>query len=343
MLQMETLFALSEIDPKHPALTTHRPTVVRVVATIDFASTFVRGELCDYILISRPHYVLLRELAVLLRMLHAGAPPEIRNARPMLPDSWIGDALDELLTRDRERLRGLVEPLQKHAVALYQEELPPDPVLLNDWLAAQMAKADPCALELLVMYSGADHFVLFHELSHALELDPHDGPRNLATELATDRGALSLMIIRIGSSKTRVSLGLPEVPPEDLVIGPTAYLHLLRMLALFHGAWRSAAALADETFAPEDRAVAETRRALAEIDARLAYLIASASAFALEPLVPRIITRVVSGHALSRAAGALLLEQVGQEFELDDLPRFDVSAARASLDGALGPPQASAP
>jgi hypothetical protein len=261
VLQMETLFVLSEIDPKHPALATHRPTVVRVVATVDFASTFVRGELCDYILISRPHYVLLRELAVLLRTLHAGAPPEIRNARPMLPDSWIGDAVDELLTHDRERLRELVEPIQKHAVALYQEELPPDPVLLNDWLDARGVKGDPFAWELVVMYTGADHFVLFHELSHALDLDPHDGPRDLATELSTDRGALSLMLIGVGSSKARVSLGLPELPPEDLLIGPTAYLHLLRMLALFHGAWRSAAALADQTFAPEDRAVAETRRA----------------------------------------------------------------------------------
>lgn len=341
-LQYETLIVLTEQDPEHPSLRTHRPTVVKILQTVDFASTSIRGERCDYVLIASPHFVLLRELAVFLRALQAAwverghEVPAIVNASWF--DTWVATALSDLLDDDPAAVVSLFMPLQRHAVNLWQGRIPFDPPQMDVWIRDGIDSRDPLAYEIAATYVGIDRFLLFHELGHRLEGHAPAGPRSLAAEVAADRAALSLMIARTG-----VALGddpppgLPTPTFDELVLGPVTYLHLLRVIALFVGAFTATATLADAAFAPGDRALASARDGARELEVRLVGLGAAARTFQMRPLTKRLVERAVHLHALYIGACATLLTQADVPFAVADLPVFDVRRALGLLAEVFPP------
>jgi hypothetical protein len=337
-LQLELLSVLTALEADHPALGVHRPTVVRLVATPGLDSTFARGTCCDYVLLAAAHFSLVRELAVLICAIHAWWVEDSEGS-PTLDENWIETAMLRLLARPAGALDAVFTPLQRHIVSLSVGKTPVSPRPLDAWIANEAASGNKLALEVGAIYQGVDRFVLLHELAHALEGHTDSGRRDLATELGADRGAISLLVLRVATAPESPDwVGAPPVTGGELVFGPVTYLHLLRLVQLFVGAYRAAALMTDMSAASGDRILHTTRLGLAELDARLVHVITTVLEFGLDELAPLIERRMAALNLLFVASAVKLLADVGIENTTSSLLRilnFDTRAAMERLREAL--------
>jgi len=331
--QLEALIALTEIDEGHPALLKHRPTVVRLIPLRDFNSTTVRGDLCDYILICEPYFALTREFAVLVKRTFEAANDIGLDDVGSTEREWLDRALQALKEQDRERVDKLLTPLQRHAVSLIQQTVPFQPEMLGDWLSEGVVKGRRIALEISLTYVGMDRFVLYHELAHCLAADRHNEPRDLVRELDADRGALSLMVARIGSPlQKEPTFAKYSAYSDELVFGAASYLALLRTVLLFSGVFEATANLADQWMAPREGSVIEgSRTALAEVEVRLAQLWIVVGSFNLDDIAGKVLRRVLAMHALQNVAAAKLLSDSSITFLPEELGQFDLGGALKRL------------
>lgn len=337
-LQLELLAVLTAIEKDHPTLRSHRPTVVRLLGTPGLDSTFARGVRCDYVLLAAAHFSLVRELAVLICEIHASWV-ENDEGSATLDENWVETAMLRLLAGPAERLNAVFTPLQRHVVALSEGQEPVSPRLLDAWIAKEAAAGSQLAMEVAVVYQSVDRFVLLHELAHALEGHADAEGRDLATELAADRVAMSLLVLRVATAPEGPDwVGAPPVTGGELVFGPVTYLHLLRLVQLFIGAYRAAALMGDLSAASSERILESTRRGLSELDARLVYVITTALEFGLGELAPWIERRIAALNLLFVAAAAKLLADVGVQNTTPSMMRilnFDPRPAGERLREAL--------
>jgi hypothetical protein len=325
-LQLELLIVLSEMSDDHPALAELRPTVVRILPIIDFASSSVRGDLCNYIVVSTAHFSLLREFAVTMKNLHLKATDAsgLDTADPS--KEWVHTAIEGLGAGD---LHDLLKPLQNHAVNLHEQNLPRAPELLQPWLREEIGKGNRLALEIELSYQAMDRFLLYHELAHLLTRDLHGSKRSLAMELRADAGALSLQVVRIGSGiDDHPGLERWRSQPDDFFLGAPTYLHLLRIVLLFTSCYRATAVFADQVLAEANGSIVlNARDSLNEIEARLAMIPVVVRSYGFKYLAQRALERTISLHSLYNAAAHKLLADAGVSPSEHDLGPFDFEAA----------------
>jgi hypothetical protein len=333
-MQRELLSVLSLAPASHPDLGRHRATVARLIPSFDFAATTVKGSKCDFILVSEPYLSVVREFAVLLRTLfEKWASAECPENK--FDDRWIQQAAEDLAKSDEDGLIEMMEPLQRHAVALARGEAPrTDPPLLDEWLAAGVQNGEPLAVELAVMYQGVDHFLLFHELAHLLHGDDSLRGRTIGDELRADWSATSLALLQLeGPPAYEVagSEGLlhARIVREVAYGGPT-FLQLMRMITLFSETHRWVAVMADISFGTNQEPLRDGGRGLDEIEERLFNMIAIAKRYMPDIVEP--VTHCIWGlEHLVICARLLLLRQAEAPDRFEEMPPIDFSHVAARL------------
>jgi hypothetical protein len=330
-LQHQLLSVLAVIPDDKPGLTTHRPTVARLLPVTDFASSSVRGERFDYVLIAQRHLDLVREFGQLIRSLHTLA--ETHGVEVGQSPRWMGETVAALLRDEPQELFSLLEPMQAHVVALDRGESPRvDAPPLAEWMASGVAKDSGVAIEVVLMYTGVDQFLLLHELGHLLNGDLHTVPRNLHDELHADAAAVSLGLVRSEHpDQPEDAVAYGRTVAHDVAFGGVTYLALLRLWHLFAGAHRVMAHMADSAIAEGEGPLIAYAEGQSELEARMVHLPLVARVYGVTPVWQAMLLRIQELEPLFAASCAKLLKDAGVSYDVESLPRlrFDEAANRA--------------
>lgn len=309
-LQLEALSVLSLIPDDHPDLVRHRPTVVRLVATADYATTTVSGRVCDFVLLSEPYLSLVREFAVLLRSLHGLA--DLSSPANYLDASWLMKATRSLVDKGEQAVSDMYRPLQEHAVALARNEQPRvSPPQLGAWLQDAVSAGDPLAQDLACRYVAVDRFVLFHELGHLLRTDPYTQPRSAIAEFHADRTAVSLALARLESSPSEANHDVVQGVMRDVALGGATFLQLMRLVTLFGETHRWVAVMADQAYGTNQEPLREARNNLDELEGRLLNLVYVASEFMSSKFAEIVLAQIQALDAVVSVAKMMLLDDGG--------------------------------